>query len=84
MKLTERSPIMTEAAERLKMELGMLSLPDRAELAQYLIRSLEQEEEDAEAAWDAELQRRAAEIEGGRLVGRPAAQVFAELREKYS
>jgi putative addiction module component (TIGR02574 family) len=76
---------MTETAERLKTELATLSLPERAELARYLIGSLDEEEDaDAEAAWDAELQRRAAAIEGGRVVGKPAAQVFAELREKYS
>jgi hypothetical protein len=39
--------------------------------------------ETAEAAWDAELQRRAAEIEEAQVIGKPAAQVFAELREKY-
>jgi len=50
-----------------------------------LILSLEQEkDEDYEAAWDAELARRVADIESGRVIGKPAAQVFAELREKYS
>ena len=38
----------------------------------------------ADAAWDAELARRAEEIKSGKAIGIPAAQVFAELREKYS
>jgi hypothetical protein len=32
---------MTEAAERLKLELSQLSVKDRAELAYFLIHSLE-------------------------------------------
>jgi hypothetical protein len=32
---------------------------------------------------DAGLPRRVADIESGRVVGKPAEQVFAELREKY-
>jgi hypothetical protein len=52
----EGSPAMTETAERLKFELSRLSLRERAELAQFLIRSLDEEvEADAEAAWEAEL-----------------------------
>jgi putative addiction module component (TIGR02574 family) len=75
---------MTEAVERLKAELGVLSKQERAELVHFLIRSLDQgEDADAEAAWDMELARRAAEIESGQVVGKPAAQVFAEIREKY-
>ncbi len=76
---------MTNTLERLKAELQTLSDQERAELAHFLLRSLDQQEDaDAEAAWDAELTRRAADIEGGKVVGKPATQVFAELREKYS
>lgn len=76
---------MTEAVERLKAELGTLTSEERADIAHFLIHTLEQEEDgDVEAAWDAELARRAAEIEEGRVTGKPAEQVFAELRKKYS
>ncbi len=34
------------------------------------------------AAWDAELARRAAEIEGGKVADKSAEEVFAELRKK--
>jgi putative addiction module component (TIGR02574 family) len=76
---------MTESAERIKQQLAHLSLRDRAELAHFLIQSLDPEmDDDAEAAWEAELARRAEEIDSGRAVGVPAEQVFAELRKKYS
>ena len=41
-------------------------------------------EADAEAAWDAELARRMAEIKSGKSVGESADQVFTELRQKFS
>ena len=76
---------MTEAAKELKARLALLSPQERAELAQFLIGSLdEQVDPGSEAAWDAELARRASEIESGKAVGKPASQVFAELRDKYS
>jgi putative addiction module component (TIGR02574 family) len=76
---------MTPTAESLKSSLARLSHEDRAELAYFLIQSLgEGEDADAEAAWDAELARRLAEIKSGKEQGEPAAKVFAELREKYS
>ena len=72
---------MTEAAERLKPELSRLSLPERAELARFLIESLDEgADADAEAAWDAELARRAEAIRKGTAVGKPANAVFPELR----
>jgi putative addiction module component (TIGR02574 family) len=75
---------MTETAQRLQSSLSQLSREDRAELAYFLLTSLDPEtDDDAEAAWDAELQRRAEEIASGEAVGEPADQVFAELREKF-
>ena len=35
-------------------------------------------------AWDAELSRRVAEIKSGQVIGRPAAEVYSDLRKKYS
>jgi putative addiction module component (TIGR02574 family) len=76
---------MTEVAEKLKQELSLLDEHDRAELARFLIDSLDEhvEEEDHDSTWEAELLRRGAEIEAG-LKGIPASTVFAELDEKYS
>jgi putative addiction module component (TIGR02574 family) len=76
---------MTQAAEKLRAELAALPLGDRADLAHFLIRTLDEEEDaDAEAAWDAELARRDAEIKSGTAEWRPAEEVFARLREKHS
>ena len=76
---------MTETAEKLKIELSQLSIKDRAELAYFLIHSLDDEvDDDVESAWDVELTRRMQEINNGTAVGKPSHQVFAELREKYS
>jgi putative addiction module component (TIGR02574 family) len=76
---------MTQTAEKLKAELVVLPVADRAELAHFLIRTLDEEEDpEVEAAWDAELARRGAEIKSDTAEWRPAEEVFARLREKYS
>jgi putative addiction module component (TIGR02574 family) len=64
-----------------------LTEQERAELAQFLINSLDGDDDDdadVEAAWDAELARRADGIQQGTAVGTSADQVFTELREKYA
>jgi putative addiction module component (TIGR02574 family) len=76
---------MSQSTEQLKAELSRLTPDERAELAQFLIHTLDQgEDADAETAWDEELARRAEEIVNGKVEGIPADQVFRELREKYS
>ena len=76
---------MTETAEKLKAQLSQLSMQERAELAHFLIHSLDEDvDADAEAAWDAELARRMEEIRAGKAVGELADTVFAELRKKYA
>jgi putative addiction module component (TIGR02574 family) len=81
---------MAAAMEELKAELAGLTEQERAELAHFLLNSLDgagagdDADADVEAAWDAELARRADEIQRGTAVGKPADQVFAELREKYA
>lgn len=76
---------MTTTAESLKVQLEQLSQQERAELACFLIGSLEAEADpEAEAAWDWELDRRGEEILSGRAAGEPAASVFARLRARYS
>jgi putative addiction module component (TIGR02574 family) len=76
---------MTETAERLKSALSQLSPQDRADLAQFLIHSLDEgADADAEAAWDAELSRRMEEVRTASAVGEPADQVLSQLREKHA
>jgi putative addiction module component (TIGR02574 family) len=75
---------MTEAIIRLKSQVDGLSTEERAELAHYLLQSLDPEvDADAESAWEAELTRRVAEIENRTAIGRPADEVLAELRKQY-
>ena len=76
---------MTETAEKLKLELSQLSAQERAELAHFLIHSLDEDiNDDVEAAWDTELTNRLSDIHRGTAIGEPSNQVFSELREKYS
>jgi putative addiction module component (TIGR02574 family) len=75
---------MSVTGEKLRSELASLSEDDRAELAHFLIESLDQgADPDAEAAWDVEIARRNEEIKSGKVAGVPAEKAFAELRAKY-
>jgi putative addiction module component (TIGR02574 family) len=74
---------MTEAVEQLKSQVSALSVAERADLAYFLLTSLEPEEEGVEEAWREEIARRVAEIRSGQAVGRPIDEVLAELRERY-
>jgi putative addiction module component (TIGR02574 family) len=74
---------MTEAVKQFRSQLGALSQQERAELAYWLLTSLEPADDGVEDAWRAELHRRIAEIRSGRAVGRDADELFAELREQY-
>jgi hypothetical protein len=73
---------MIDTVERMKSEAGLLTNPQRAELAYYLLRSMEPEEEGAEEAWRAEIACRTAEIRSGLAVGRPVGEVLAEYRQR--
>jgi putative addiction module component (TIGR02574 family) len=70
---------MPTIIQKIKNQLKKLPISQQAELADFLIESLEQED-----AWDKELARRVEEIKSGRARGTPAEKVFAKLREKYS
>jgi len=62
-----------------------LSPEERAELAHELIVSLNDTiDKEVETAWDAEIERRVKEIKSGKAQGRPAEDIFAEIRAKYS
>lgn len=75
---------MTATAERLKAELVGLPQIDRAQLAYFLIQSLEPpSSKRSEEALEVELERRAEEIRTGRAIEEPAEKVFAELGAKF-
>ncbi len=75
---------MTEIAERLRTELAVLDSEDRADLAYFLLQSLDEEVDPSiEVAWDAELDRRIADIESGNVKGIACDEVLSELREMF-
>jgi hypothetical protein len=76
---------MSETAEKLKLELSQLSAKERAEIAYFLIHSLDDDlDDDLETVWDTELTQRLEDINRKTFIGEPISQVFEELREKYS
>jgi putative addiction module component (TIGR02574 family) len=74
---------MSSILEDWKTQLGTLTPGERAELAHFLLSSLDPEDEGAESAWDAEASRRVNEIRAGRASGRPVEDLLSELREQY-
>jgi putative addiction module component (TIGR02574 family) len=75
---------MRENVAQILDRLGELSQKERAELAYAIICSLEPQDEDVGEAWNAELSERVAEVRAGRVIGKLAEQLFAELREDRS
>lgn len=62
-----------------------LSEKDRADLAGLLIESLESErDEEVEAAWAAEIERRVAELEAGAVKSIPWEQVRQRLLDRLN
>lgn len=60
-----------------------LSPQDRAELAERLWMSVTVDDEEHDAAWEAEIRRRAAEVDRGEVACRPWGEVMQELRTLY-
>jgi putative addiction module component (TIGR02574 family) len=74
---------MTSTLQDLKKASSNLPALQRAELAHFLLRSLDPEEDGWAEAWQAELARRLEEIRSGHVVGAPAEEVLGRLRERY-
>lgn len=71
---------MSRTFVELWKEASELSEKDRADLAGLLVESLEGEpDEDVEAAWAAEIQRRVAELEAGTVKSIPWEEVRQRL-----
>ena len=71
---------MIATLEELKSTVSGLPIPERAELAHYLLHTLEAPDEGAAAEWLALAERRMDEVRAGRVVGIPAEQVMQSLR----
>ncbi len=76
---------MTLKADEIEAEALKLSPDARARLAERLLRSLEGlSDEENEALWIQEAQRRNQEMDAGSTVGRPAEEVFRDARFRLS
>lgn len=72
---------MPDLVEDLSQRARALSPEDRAQPAEKLLESLHEDTDpDIEAAWDAEIRRRVAEVESGAVKLVPAEEVFDEIR----
>jgi putative addiction module component (TIGR02574 family) len=76
---------MSATIEHITEEALALSEEQRAQLAHRLLQSLEPvgDVRDVEVAWDAEIARRVQRVEEGTATGRPAEDVFRDIRAKY-
>ena len=71
---------MPTTLEQASSQALLLPEKDRALLAHVLISSLETDERDFSAEWDAEIRKRVEEIDQGKATGRPAADVIRDIR----
>lgn len=74
---------MSATAAQLAQEALTLSEAERAHLAQTLLRSLEPAEDGVEQAWAIEVGRRLERVRQGTAQGRPAEEVFRDLRARH-
>ena len=71
---------MSAALQDFKTATAALPVEDRAELAQFLIRSLDDgSEADVRAEWLALGERRMADVKAGKVTGIPAEEVVRTL-----
>ncbi len=71
--------------EKMRSEVMALSPSERASLAHELILSLDDPTEyDLSPAYETEIQRRLKMVREGTASGRPAAEVFSDIRARYS
>ena len=75
---------MAATVEQLERDALTLSDRERAALAHKLLASLgDVADEGAEEAWDQEIARRVQKIRDGTARGRPADEVFRDIRSRY-
>jgi putative addiction module component (TIGR02574 family) len=76
---------MPASLQSLKSDALHLAPEERLQLASVLLASVEPIASDAsETAWDAEIRRRIAEFDAGRLVTVPGKNVFGALDRKLA
>ena len=71
---------MADLIEELTAKARALPPADRVRLAEDLLSTVQEADEEVEAAWHAEIHRRIAEIDAGTAKLIPAEEVFAQVR----
>jgi len=75
---------MSSKIKKIEEEALRLPLRERAQLAEYLIRSLDEEEDmETEKQWIEEAERRYREYKEGKVKTKSAELVFKEARSKF-
>ena len=76
---------MAATVDQLTHEALSLSEQERAQLAHTLLRSLDSAENvsEVDAAWEAEITRRVERVKQGTAKGRPAEDVFHDVRTRH-
>jgi putative addiction module component (TIGR02574 family) len=75
---------MASTLDQVTRDALALSEIERAQLAHELLRSLESlMDDDIEAAWTEEVTARANRVREGTAQGRPADEVFGDIRARY-
>ncbi|MEZ0268116.1 MAG: addiction module protein [Phycisphaerae bacterium] len=75
---------MAATTEQLTHDALALPETDRARLAQALLQSLEPTVDEGVAeAWDVEVARRLERVRQGAATGRPADEVFRDIRARH-
>lgn len=75
---------MSATIEQLTEDALGLSEQQRAELAHRMLLSLEEViDEGVDGAWEAEIAKRVARIKQGMAKGRPAEDVFRDIRARH-
>ena len=76
---------MSPTLQDLKNSVAGLSASERAELVQFLMRSLDgADEQDARTEWLALAEQRMTEARTGQVVGVPAADVLRTLLDRHA
>lgn len=71
---------MTDLIEELTAKARALPRAERVRLAEDLLSTVQESDDETDAAWDAEIQRRIAEIDAGTATLIPAEEAFAQVR----
>ena len=71
---------MANLIEELSSQARTLPAADRVRLAEELLATVHEPDDEVEAAWDQEIRRRIADIDAGTAKLIPSEEVFAHVR----